>query len=146
VKTHLNQRKRLAITLALLAASVSGCACHEVCEPCNFQGYAAWPCYGYHSTCWRPWPAECVPCPSPFMPVELPAGEAVPVPDPGVPPMPLPMPVEPAPALPAVPFGEPAPGEQPAVENPQGASSRRRAAESQVFHLESLRWAPTDSR
>ena len=130
--------------MLLLSAVVgaSGCACHD----CVFEGYAAWPCFGYHPTCWQPWPGECLPCPSPFLPLEEGKSELVPSPLPGDPPMPLPTPeaplppVEPAPA-PAVPPTQPAPEEGAADE-----LSSRRTAENQAQYLQSLRWAPTDNR
>jgi hypothetical protein len=25
------------------------------------------PCFGFHSTCWRPWPVECPVCPAPVV-------------------------------------------------------------------------------
>jgi hypothetical protein len=58
-----------------------------------------WICYGYHPTCWRPWPPECPNCPpytllepgaeilkEPVAPIiPAPAGEASPLPSPPLP-------------------------------------------------------------
>jgi hypothetical protein len=70
----------LLTAVALLALLQAGCACSgslgfrgDRCEEC----FPVWPCYGVHSTCWRPWPAECPPCPSPFPP-EIHAVETLP--------------------------------------------------------------------
>jgi hypothetical protein len=75
VKTRSSNQSGRAWSLlaaaAMLALLQAGCACsgslgfrRDSCEEC----YPVWPCYGVHSTCWRPWPAECPPCPSPFPP------------------------------------------------------------------------------
>ncbi len=68
---HTGRAWSLLSAVAILALLQSGCACsgslgfrRGSCEEC----YPVWPCYGVHSTCWRPWPAECPPCPSPFPP------------------------------------------------------------------------------
>jgi hypothetical protein len=68
---HAGRAWSLLAAAALLALLQAGCACsgslglrRDCCEEC----YPVWPCYGVHSTCWRPWPAECPPCPSPFPP------------------------------------------------------------------------------
>jgi len=37
------------------------------CDGCVIPG-----CFGFHSTCWRPWPEECVTCPSPYAPDSAP--------------------------------------------------------------------------
>jgi hypothetical protein len=39
----------------------TGCVSSQPC--CEFRS-SGYPCFGYHSTCWRPWPVECVTCPS----------------------------------------------------------------------------------
>jgi len=49
---------------------LSGCANARRCADC--EGYSIPGCHGYHSTCWRPWPEECVTCPSPFMSEDAP--------------------------------------------------------------------------
>jgi hypothetical protein len=155
----------LAASVPFLLAS-GGCAYHRACgEVHTIDCYAAWPCYGYHSTCWRPWPGECISCPSPFLPGEppdeAPASEL------------MPMPMPPVPSDPASPAAVPEATDpaNPADPRDESASSRRRtpgvqvfnvqttglqiresqshesqAYKSQALNLESLRWAPTDSR
>jgi len=52
--------------LLLAAASLvwqSGCCSGHV-DQCPQPTSYPFGCYGYHSTCWRPWPAECPNCPS----------------------------------------------------------------------------------
>jgi hypothetical protein len=143
---------RLATGVLLLLALVgaSGCTAGgagHFGHDCAFEGYAAWPCFGYHPTCWHPWPGECLPCPSPFLPLDEGKTELVPSPLPGETPMPLPTPeaplppIEPAPA-PAVPPAQPTPDEGAAADE----FSSRRTAENQAQYLQSLRWAPTDNR
>jgi hypothetical protein len=71
--THFPLITRIALPCCALAlATVAGCACCNTCEeplanysyrhhgPCYFGPLL---CFGYHSTCWRPWPEECPPCP-----------------------------------------------------------------------------------
>ena len=95
-------------------------------------------CFGYYSTCWRPWPEECPNCPSPSMPppteqvvppppltVEpLPPRPMPEIPEPGaqqpmqVTPMPAPMgpmpaPMGPLPMQPAPPTNSPQPPPNP---------------------------------
>lgn len=64
------------LLLACLSISqLAGCCCDDSCAGCGpetggrpfRQDYAcAGPaCYGYHSTCWSPWPEECETCPPP---------------------------------------------------------------------------------
>lgn len=162
-KSQLSCYPVLGAALVLLS---SGCAYHHACEGHDFHPsdcYATWPCFGYHSTCWRPWPGECLTCPSPFLPGELPAEspktELMPVPSEPALPVPMPEGVDPnVPPMPGVQEpAAPAPGvPQPGESLPQGAlreesSSRRRgnveqAIEVRPIHLESLRWAPTDNR
>lgn len=146
--------------VVLAAALASGCASlhggphyHRACFNC----YPAWACFGYHSTCWQPWPAECVTCPSPFLaPIissdKAPPLEPVIVPDADLP-MPLPAtdaappPADPTPANPSPPPGDNSWNEP---------SSRRRVnAEAQSvsyetserpYEMGSLRWAPAYNR
>lgn len=66
----------LALLTVVLAGSQSGCCCFECIEHCTAPLHYIPPksaltprnppcsyvdplCYGYHSTCWRSWPAEC---------------------------------------------------------------------------------------
>lgn len=106
----------LVAAAALAALLQAGCACsgslgfrRDCCEEC----YPVWPCYGVHSTCWRPWPTECPPCPSPFPP-ETHSPETLPAAgQPSAPPalddQPLEPPageIDPIPATPPA-FGEP---------------------------------------
>jgi hypothetical protein len=142
-------------TLVVLAAAlVSGCACmdgghhpHRACFNC----YSAWPCFGYHSTCWQPWPAECVTCPSPFLAPVLSGDKGPPLEPAAVPDAVLPMPVPANEAAPAPANLGPAPSDN----SWNGPSSRRRAAEAQPvsyetserpYELGSLRWAPAYNR
>ncbi len=63
------------------------------------------PCYGYHPTCWRPWPDCCVGCPPPPVSIStqppeaplqnLPSPEAMPTPEVIPAPMPPPAPLPP---------------------------------------------------
>lgn len=142
---HFSRTAKL-IAAALVAASLGGCcgpfgAHHDCPQGC----YSDWSCFGYHSTCWRPWPEECIDCPSPFLPVGL-STEAVPAPHPSDAPLTLDpaAPIVPAEGNPAVP-GEanPAPPAVPPLpENGQGESSRRRIENGEQYSLENLRWAP----
>jgi hypothetical protein len=53
----------LITCLAFALGALSGCCCsqHDQCQECYPGGFG---CFGYHSTCWRPWPEECPTCPS----------------------------------------------------------------------------------
>jgi hypothetical protein len=53
----------IVLWLASSAAALSGCCGqhhHHHAECCG----PSFACFGYHSTCWRPWPEECTTCPS----------------------------------------------------------------------------------
>jgi hypothetical protein len=166
--------------LVVLAAGLaSGCASlhggphyQRACFNC----YPAWACFGYHSTCWQPWPAECVTCPSPFLAPIISSDKAPPLEPAVVPDAELPVP------LPAIDDAPPPANPPPAInpDNPRPAnpspanpspdpsdnswnepSSRRRVraealnAEAQsvsyetseeAYELGSLRWAPAYNR
>ena len=111
----------------LLVAQLVGCQCGETCGPCSYDNSCEGcpgsgmlgispPCHGYHTTCWRPWPEECVTCPAPSrLP---PAFEVNEEPRPAVTPQdptePLPLPPQPEPpATPSEP-GENVPKQEPA--------------------------------
>lgn len=157
----------------LLACSLGGCACHGECNTVDYSCYAVWPCFGYQSTCWRPWPEECVTCPSPYS--ALPAtGEVLPgapLIEGGRPELPMPMPPAPVQPIPAQPVPiQPMPEPPTPPANPRDGiepqsyqaplslsssqlqpaaphmenSSRRRSTEAN-YSLDSLRWAPTNS-
>jgi hypothetical protein len=53
----------LVLSLTWAALALSGCCWggHDPCAHCYPAGFG---CFGYHSTCWRPWPEECPTCPS----------------------------------------------------------------------------------
>jgi len=71
---------RPAILLMLLAlTSAAGCACYHAHCFADDHPWVGSPsvCFGYYPTCWRPWPAECPPCP-PFTLVLPPDVESVP--------------------------------------------------------------------
>src|SRR3954470_2519601 len=87
---------RTTLALASVCLLFAGCGlCHRCQDPCPAAPYS---CYGFYSTCWRPWPEECPTCPSyaivpppretvlsdhPLNTETLPPGEmAVPEPDP----------------------------------------------------------------
>ncbi|MEX2172993.1 MAG: hypothetical protein WD872_01440 [Pirellulaceae bacterium] len=122
--------------LLLLVPLATGCHCTASwCSPPAQHAVEVvhWDsmCFGYHSTCWRPWPAECLPCPSPFsLP---PLGEVIesPQPDelPAIPFDSAPMPEVPLPAAP-MPEASPAPPNLPDVPpsapQPVGQTSARR--------------------
>lgn len=161
MKNKLQSSCCLALGAALALLVSSGCAYHRACEGHDFQHsdcYATWPCFGYNSTCWRPWPGECLTCPSPFLPGEMPAespkSELMPVPSEPAPPVPVPEGADPnVPPMPGVEPAVPAPAApQPGESLPQESSSSRRrgnveqAIEVRPINLESLRWAPTDNR
>ena len=40
-------------------------------EPSNCEFLFSPPCFGYTSTCWHPWPAECPNCPAYALPGEV---------------------------------------------------------------------------
>jgi len=50
--------------MCLVLGHFAGCCCDDpyqsLCQDCMPVERA---CYGYHSTCWRAWPAECPNCP-----------------------------------------------------------------------------------
>jgi hypothetical protein len=131
--------------LCLSLATTGGCACFD--GPCHDQGAIASPpgfgfptpmCYGYHSTCWRPWPEECPPCPpyalaetfgkpmpgGPMMPMDSPIPETpvegIPIPA-IAPEPPLPAPIVPPAAAPA-----PRPVDQGAMLRPADSASMQR--------------------
>jgi hypothetical protein len=56
------------VLFGIVCATLSGC----VTSPKTILGHPrrlpSVPCYGFYSTCWRPWPGECPTCPSPFAP------------------------------------------------------------------------------
>jgi hypothetical protein len=56
-------QKAIAVTAAALSVAWLGCAGHECCRHSPYCG-PGYNCYGYYSTCWRPWPEECPNCPS----------------------------------------------------------------------------------
>jgi hypothetical protein len=98
-----------------------GCCCDDPCAGCTpnmggglsgqaFTGFGP-ACHGYHSTCWRPWPEECVTCPAPtrLPPISEVDGEPSPAIEPKVPQEPLPTPPEP----------QPMPGENPPPAPPE---------------------------
>lgn len=148
--------------IAWLACWLGGCACHGECHTVDYSCYSVWPCFGFNSTCWRPWPEECVTCPSPYAAFPL-KGELLPgAPLPESPTPELPMPMPPLPVQP-MPEASPAPANPPASIRPQSyeaplaegpselapihrgeTSSRRRSLEAN-YSLDSLRWAPTDN-
>src|SRR3954470_14977096 len=77
-RTLLFNRERLLMMAMLIATSVSGCATHRD-DACAFGACgpgAPTDCFGYFSTCWNPWPAQCPPCPSPAF--NLPEREVLP--------------------------------------------------------------------
>ena len=118
-----NSRYYLALLVACLGLSpLAGCCSSDPCACCVpetggrpfrqvYLGTGVG-CYGYHSTCWSPWPAECQTCPAPNSgPADADAGpEAVP----GSPsePMPPSVPSDP----PAAPPKEPAKPAEPSSE------------------------------
>jgi hypothetical protein len=74
----------LVLGLMLLGLA-SGCACQgpqggccgHQCGP--FFGGPLPVCFGFSTTCWHPWPAECVACPTPFAGMEpLPTSKPLP--------------------------------------------------------------------
>jgi hypothetical protein len=96
----------LSIGWSLLAAGVlagaAGCVSDDPFLAHHHHGHrhgAAcitpdWICYGYHPTCWRPWPPECPNCPPYTLLVQpetemlkapvapLPGGNVLPIPSP----------------------------------------------------------------
>lgn len=111
-------RVRLALVLTI-AGLASGCACHGHqrgwCAHHGgqfFSGYVP-SCFGYSSTCWHQWPAECVTCPTPFGPETMESLPGKHLPPAAIEPAPLeapvPMPSDQEPSLPpAVPAEPPA--------------------------------------
>src|SRR5262245_20319129 len=57
-----------SVICALGICLVGGCASHSYEPWCAGQPYydVGQPpiCFGYHSTCWNPWPADCPVCPT----------------------------------------------------------------------------------
>ncbi len=64
------------LVLCLGISQLAGCCCQNPCAgrasemSCRprCQGYqmVAPACFGYHSTCWSPWPVDCKACPPPL--------------------------------------------------------------------------------
>jgi hypothetical protein len=104
--------------LACLALSqLAGCCCDNSAADfgADYHGrpYASNcfgpSCFGYHSTCWSPWPEECPNCPPP---IRLPPTEELePSPVPAVPPS-APAELPPANKQPSVPEERPLPQER----------------------------------
>lgn len=73
---HLGDCLGSLLVACLAITQVAGCCCHNPCvgcsqemscSPCGQPYQLASPaCYGYHSTCWSPWPEECETCPPPL--------------------------------------------------------------------------------
>jgi hypothetical protein len=121
----------IVLLLAWAAAALSGCCSgkHDHCAECYPPSFA---CFGYHSTCWRPWPEECPTCPSYAIipPPQETLIDDVPLHQEALPPpevSPTPPPDEPAPVV------EPQEGR---IENPQIRKVSKKR----------LRAAPTDNR
>jgi hypothetical protein len=101
IASSLINRVSLAV-IAALVGPASGCACHGPRQGwCGehggqfFSGYVP-VCFGYSSTCWHPWPGECITCPTYAFPPQvsepLPAAKPI-QPETSVPPMPLEVPM-----------------------------------------------------
>ena len=87
------------LLMACLGISqLTGCCCDDPCASCPSVSWDS-PCHGYHSTCWRPWPEECLTCPAPiWSPASAaPSKESDSVIAPEVPREPMPLPVNPEP-------------------------------------------------
>jgi hypothetical protein len=85
--------KRLTASMQIIALAIlvgSGVTAASAQGPCMgghpYNGHFGYiggpPCFGYYSTCWRPWPADCCPCPSFAERLPLPEHELVPEPIP----------------------------------------------------------------
>src|SRR5262245_56532358 len=77
--------RQFLLAASLVCAGACGCACSQPQAPEVWSGPMP-PCFGYHPTCWNPWPSECGPCPVFPLPagnVELPPVEPLPVMPPG---------------------------------------------------------------
>lgn len=121
--------------LAWAATAISGCCYgkHDACAACYGEGY---PCFGYHSTCWRPWPEECPTCPS-FAIMPPPQEQIL---------KDVPMSHEPLPPAGPVPTPAPVPEpEQPApiIEPEEG---RRPSPQVRKVSKKRVRAVPTDNR
>lgn len=54
----------MTLLVAIAASTLPGCGGrHATQAPAEYCAPGA-NCFGYYSTCWFPWPAECPPCPS----------------------------------------------------------------------------------
>jgi hypothetical protein len=123
------------IVACLGIGQLAGCCCNDPCVGCPpemggrafrqvYEGVGPG-CFGYHTTCWSPWPDGCPTCPAPS-PMPAAAGtdhKTGPETAPNVPTEPIPTPVHPvppsAPQKPAEPGqdpGSPAPDPAPAPE------------------------------
>lgn len=120
---------RLRFSGGLLVVSLSifqfaGCCCDdsngspEKCGPHGrYCGGVELACFGYHSTCWQPWPEECPTCPAPTW--SAPVTNLTPAVTPEVPSEPVPKPE--SPETPPPPQEEPKaqPEESPKSEPPK---------------------------
>ncbi len=62
----------LTLPAEAIASGTHRCK-RPICPPYHAE------CFGYHSVCWRPWPAECPTCP-PYMPPRPEFAAPVPLP------------------------------------------------------------------
>ena len=109
----------------LSISQLVGCCCDDPCASCApemggrpfrqvYEGVGN-ACYGYHSTCWHPWPEECQTCPPPtWLPAASDTGKG---PSPAITPD---VPIEPLP-IPANPPPQPPPDEGAPRTQPEGA-------------------------
>jgi hypothetical protein len=66
----MGNRLRFSGGLLIMGLSIFqlvGCCCDDCGERCmpEYCGGVELACFGYHSTCWHPWPEECPTCPPP---------------------------------------------------------------------------------
>lgn len=56
----------IILSAAIAVAALGGCCSgrHDHCGHHSDYPAYSFGCFGYHSTCWRPWPEECPTCPS----------------------------------------------------------------------------------
>jgi hypothetical protein len=62
---HVHARLSLCTLVICLAGGCAGHSCEPWCAGRPYYDLAQPPiCFGYHSTCWNPWPADCPVCPT----------------------------------------------------------------------------------
>jgi hypothetical protein len=130
VMNRVGCRQSCLCAAGICALALAGCISHDqlhLANPspchlnCEYDRIACIDpmCHGYHPTCWKPWCADCAPCPPPCVgvaPCLIPGGMAPPAPEDLQSPVPAqPLMPESLPTPTTAPQAVPAPGQSPPV-------------------------------